>query len=79
MGGALVPLIYGAHYTCRLVFYANMSKCKFGMTELLYLGHVIRQEGLKVHQEKIEAILGWPSPRNITELRSFIGLCNYYR
>jgi hypothetical protein len=32
-----------------------------------------------VHQEKIRAILDWPTPRNVTELRSFFGLCNYYR
>ena len=59
-------------------FYAQISKCEFGMTELLYLGHVIFQEGFKVDQEKIEAILIWPSLRNLTELRGFIGLCNYY-
>jgi hypothetical protein len=32
-----------------------------------------------VHQEKIRAILDWPTPRNVIELRSFFGLCNYYR
>ena len=32
-----------------------------------------------MHQEKIDSILSWPSPRNLTELRGFIGLCNYYR
>ena len=53
--------------------------CEFGMTELLYLDHVIFQEGVKVHQEKIEAIFDWPSPINLTDLRSFIGLYNYYR
>ena len=59
-------------------FYAKISKCEFGMVELLYLSHVIFQEGVKVHQEKIEAILDWPTPRNLTKLRGFIGLCNYY-
>ena len=58
-------------------FYEKLSKCEFGMIELLYLSHVIYQEGVKVHQEMIEAILGLPSPRNLTELRGFIGLCNY--
>jgi hypothetical protein len=32
-----------------------------------------------VHQEKIRAIMDWPMPRNITELRSFFGMCNYYK
>ena len=62
-----------------LSFYAKMSKCDFSMTEFLYLGHVIFQEEVKVDEEKIEAILSWPSPSNLTELRGFIGLCNYYR
>ena len=32
-----------------------------------------------MHQEKIRAILDWPTPKNVTELRSFFGLCSYYR
>ena len=56
-----------------------MSKCEFGMKELLYIGHIIRQEGVRVHVEKIRALLESPSPKNITELRGFIGICTYYR
>ena len=37
--------------------YAKMSKCEFGMTEMLYLGHVIGKQGVQVHQEKIQAII----------------------
>ena len=48
------------------------------MTELLYRGHVIFQEGVKVDPEKTMGILEWANPRNLTELRGFIGLCNYY-
>ena len=55
-----------------------MSKCEFGMKELLYLGNII-WKGVKLHMEKIRAILEWPSPKNITKLRSFIGICTYYR
>jgi hypothetical protein len=36
--------------------YAKESKCEFGMTEVLYLGHVIGAKGVQVHQEKITAI-----------------------
>ena len=46
---------------------------------MLYLGHVIEEQGVQVHQEKIQAILDWPIPRNVIELRSFLGLCTYYR
>ena len=43
------------------------------------MGHIIRAQGVHAHQEKIRAILDWQTPRNVTELRSFFGLCNYYR
>jgi hypothetical protein len=59
--------------------YAKESKCEFGMRELLYLGHIIRERGVQVNQEKIRAILDWPTPKNLTELKGFFGLCSYYR
>jgi len=49
--------------------YAKMSKREFRLTKLLYLGHVIGKDEVKVHQEKIRAILDWSTPRNVTELR----------
>jgi hypothetical protein len=49
------------------------------MTELLYLGHIISAHGVQVHQEKIRVILDWPTARNVTKLRSFFGLCSYYK
>ena len=39
------------------------------MTEILYLGHTIGIDGVKVHQENIQAILDWPPPKNISNLR----------
>ena len=48
-----------------------MSKCEFSMQEMLYLGHVIGANGVQVHLEKIRAILDWPTPKNVTELRGF--------
>jgi hypothetical protein len=59
--------------------YAKETKCEFGMTEILYLGHIISAQGVRVHPEKIRAILDWPTPRSLIELRSFLGLCSYYR
>ena len=49
------------------------------MIEILYLGHVINQYGVQVHQEKIQAIFDWPPPKSLMDLRGFFGLCNYYR
>jgi hypothetical protein len=59
--------------------YAKESKCEFGMTEVLYLGHIIGAKGVQVHQEKITAIREWPTPKTLAELREFLGLCTYYR
>jgi hypothetical protein len=59
--------------------YAKESKCEFGMTEVLYLGHIIGEKGVQVHQEKIQAILDWPTPKTLTELKGFLGICSYYR
>jgi hypothetical protein len=58
--------------------YAKESKCEFGMTEVLYLGHIIKAKGVQVHQEKIEAIIKWPTPKTLIELRGFLGMCTYY-
>eukprot|EP00253_Pinus_taeda_P032087 PITA_32087 len=46
---------------------------------MLYLGHIIGVDGVRVHEEKIRAIREWPEPRNMMELRGFIGICTYYR
>jgi uncharacterized Fe-S cluster protein YjdI len=56
--------------------YAKESKCEFGMTEVLYLGHA---KGVQVHQEKITTIIEWPTMKTLTELRGFLGICTYYR
>jgi hypothetical protein len=59
--------------------YAKESKCEFGMIEVLYLGHIIGVKGVQVHQENIQAIVEWPTPKTLTELRGFLGIHNYYR
>jgi hypothetical protein len=48
--------------------YAKESKCEFGMLEVLYLGHIIGEKWVHVHQENIQTILDWPTPKTITDL-----------
>lgn len=59
--------------------YAKASKCEFGRNQLEFLGHVVSSEGISACPKKIQAIKDWPVPTNITELRSFLGLANFYR
>ena len=59
--------------------YVKLSKCDFYKDKIHYLGHIISDEGIFVDPEKIEAIMNWPTPINVTEVRSFMGLVEYYR
>ncbi len=55
------------------------KKCEFVVTSIVYLGHKILPNGIMAHWAKIVAILEMPNPTDVRTLRSFIGLCNYYR
>ncbi|RVW76696.1 Transposon Tf2-8 polyprotein [Vitis vinifera] len=60
-------------------FFVKATKCDFGKQELEYLGHIVTNHGVKVDGKKIEAMIAWPQPTTITELRGFLGLTGYYR
>ncbi len=59
--------------------YAKFKKCKFRVTEVDFLKHKIIQEGLKMDDHKVKAILDWEPPKSVPALRSFLGLASYYR
>eukprot|EP00253_Pinus_taeda_P018433 PITA_18433 len=59
--------------------YAKFSKCDFFKEEIQYLGHVITKEGIAVDPEKIKTIMEWPIPKDVADIRSFMGLAGYYR
>jgi hypothetical protein len=58
--------------------YAKLEKCKFKVTEVDFLGHRITQEGLKMDDHKVKAILDWEPLKLVMALRSFLGLVSYY-
>lgn len=55
------------------------EKCKFCQTSVKYLGHVGSQHGVETDPAKVEALKTWPRPKNLKELRSFLGFSGYYR
>lgn len=55
------------------------KKCFLFQREVHYLGHVVSGKGIAVDPEKIRAVREWPVPRDKHEIRSFLGLCTYYR
>ena len=59
--------------------YAKMSKSEFLLREVSFLGHIVSKEGIKVDPSKVEVILEWKPPRNVTEVCSFLGLAGYYK
>ena len=59
--------------------YAKLSKCKFWLREVSFLGHIVSEEGIQVDLKKVEVIIEWKALRNVTKVRSFLCLVGYYR
>jgi hypothetical protein len=59
--------------------YAKSSKCDFFQKKIHYLGHVISEEGVAVDLEKIRSIMEWPTPKDVSDIKSFMDLERYYK
>ena len=57
---------------------ARKSKCSFMAQSVSYLGHKIDAEGLHPLSDKLQAVKEAPTPRNVSELKSYLGLLTYY-
>ncbi|UYV83760.1 K02A2.6-like, partial [Cordylochernes scorpioides] len=57
----------------------NPRKCKPFKEKVRYLGHVISRQGIQTDPDRTETVRQWPVPRDVHQLRSFLGLCSYYR
>lgn len=57
----------------------NFSKCSFGKDKLEFLGFEVSTEGIKPLEDKVKAIIDFPKPDTIEELRRFLGMLNFYR
>ena len=58
--------------------YAKFSKCDFFKGKIQYLEHVVSKDGISVDQDKVKAIMEWPVPKNVSDIRSFMGISEYY-
>ena len=59
--------------------FAKFSKCEFWLSKVQFLGHDIFGASVQVDPAKIEAVFSWERPRNVSEVRSFLGLTSYYQ
>lgn len=57
----------------------NKKKCELLMQSVTYLGHVVSPEGIRPDPDKVKSITEFRPPTNITQARSFIGMCNFFR
>ena len=55
------------------------TKCNFLQVEVHFLGHIINARGIATDPKKIADVVDWPVPRDSGDVRSFMGLCSYYR
>ena len=57
----------------------SLKKCKFGYSEIKVLGYIVGRDGFKMDAAKVEKIVSWPRPKNLTEVMRWIGMVQYYR
>ena len=59
--------------------FLKASKCKFGYSELDFVGKVVSEEGLQMSRKRIQSVLDFPVPVYAKQLKSFLGTVNYLR
>ena len=59
--------------------YVKPEKCAWKVRKIGFLGIVIEPSGIEMEKEKVGGVLSWPEPRNVKDVRKFLGLANYYR
>jgi len=58
--------------------YGKLSKCEIWLEEVQFLGHVISAQGIAVDPTKIETVMNWERPQTVSEVRSFLGLKDFW-
>jgi hypothetical protein len=66
------------HQMDKYKLYTKLPKCTFNATEVKFLGHIVGQNSVKPDPQKVQAVQDWAQPRDVSQLRSFLGLTNYF-
>ena len=59
--------------------YIKLEKCIWKVRRIGFLGVVIGPNGIEMEEEKVDGVCSWPEPKNVKDVRKFLGLTNYYR
>ena len=59
--------------------YVKLEKCMWKIKKIGFLGVIIGPNRMEIEAEKVEGVLSWPEPKNVKDVRKFLGLTNYYR
>ena len=59
--------------------FANLKKCRFHKDEVCFLGYVVSAQGVRMEDERIEAVKNWPEPTSVRNIQVFIGFANFYQ
>jgi hypothetical protein len=59
--------------------YTKLNKCEFWLKEVSFLGHIISEGRISVDPSKVKDVLSWKTPQNVSNIRSFLSLAEYYR
>ena len=59
--------------------FANLKKCRFQKDEMRFLSYVVSSQGIRMEDERIEAVRSWPEPKSVQDIQVFIGFANVYR
>ena len=59
--------------------YIKPEKCVWKVRKIGFLEVVIGPNGIEIEEEKVDRVLSWPEPKNVKNVRKFLGLANYYR
>jgi len=63
----------------RYNFKVKLTKCTFAKRQTRFLGYLVSDEGIAADPAKVAAVVNWPIPTSVTEVRRFLGFCNFYR